>query len=96
MFPALLKGVPDSINELRLRNHEAFYGPASQGSPDDAEIFERNQLGLSAEVDPWVLLSRGLERERIEEDGTIVGRITDETTQRGQLKQWQKLMGAPS
>lgn len=92
MFPALLKGVPDSVNELRLRNHEAFYGPASQGSPDDAEIFERNQLGLSAELDPWVLLSRGLERERVDSDGSIVGRITDETTQRGQLKQWQKMM----
>lgn len=94
MFPTLLKGVPDPINQLRLRNHEAFYGPSSQGSPDDVEIFERNQIGLSAEVDPWVLLARGLERERIDVDGTIVGRITDETTQRGQLKQWKKMMGA--
>lgn len=93
MFPTLLKGVPDEINQVRLRNHEAFYGPASQGSPDDAEIFERNQLGLTAEVAPWVLLARGLNRERVEADGSIVGSITDETTQRGQLKQWKKLMG---
>jgi phenylpropionate dioxygenase-like ring-hydroxylating dioxygenase large terminal subunit len=94
MFPTLLKNVPEPINQLRLRNHEAFYGPASQGSPDDAEIFERNQLGLSAEVEPWVLLARGLERERVEPDGSIVGSITDETSQRAQLKQWRKLMGA--
>jgi phenylpropionate dioxygenase-like ring-hydroxylating dioxygenase large terminal subunit len=94
MFPTLLAGVPDPINQLRLRNHEAFYGPASQGSPDDAEIFERNQIGLSADVEPWVLLARGLERERVDADGSIVGRITDETTQRGQLRQWKKLMGA--
>lgn len=93
MFPTLLKGVPDEINQIRLRNHEAFYGPASQGSPDDAEIFERNQLGLSADVEPWVLLSRGLKRERVDTDGSIIGSITDETTQRGQLKQWKKLMG---
>lgn len=93
MFPAFLKGVPESINLLRLRNHEAFYGPASQGSPDDAEVFERNQVGLSATVNPWVLLSRGLERERTDADGSIAGSITDETTQRGQLKQWKKLMG---
>lgn len=92
MFPTLLNDVPDAINQVRLRNHEAFYGPASQGSPDDAEIFERNQFGLSAEVDPWVLLSRGLNREKIDADGSIVGSITDETTQRGQLKQWKKLM----
>lgn len=94
MFPTLLKNVPEPINQLRLRNHEAFYGPASQGSPDDAEIFERNQLGLSAEVEPWVLLARGLERERAEADGSIVGSITDETSQRAQLKQWRKMMGA--
>ncbi|MDB5841360.1 MAG: (2Fe-2S)-binding protein [Herminiimonas sp.] len=94
MFPTLLQGVPDPINQLRLRNHEAFYGPASQGSPDDVEIFERNQVGLSADVDPWVLLARGLDRERVDADGSIVGSITDEVTQRGQLKQWKALMGA--
>lgn len=92
MIPTLLKGVPDEINEMRLRKHERFYGPASKGSPDDGEVFERNQLGLSAEVDPWVNLSRGLHRERVDPDGTIVGSMTDETTQRGQLRQWKALM----
>jgi nitrite reductase/ring-hydroxylating ferredoxin subunit len=93
MIPTTLKGVPEQMNELRLRRHESFYGPASKGSPDDAEVFERNQVGLTAEVDPWVYLARGLHRERVEADGTIVGKITDETTQRGQLKQWKVLMG---
>ena len=92
MIPTMLKGVPDEINERRLRGHEAFYGPAGKGSPDDAEVFERNQLGLSAEVDPWVFLARGLHRESVEPDGTIVGSMTDETTQRGQLRQWKTLM----
>jgi phenylpropionate dioxygenase-like ring-hydroxylating dioxygenase large terminal subunit len=92
MFPTTLKGMPDDLNQLRLRSHEAFYGPASQGSPDDAEIFERNQTGLSAEVEPWVYLARGLNRERVDADGSIVGSITDETTQRGQLRQWKTLM----
>jgi len=93
MFLTTLKNVPESINQLRIRNHEAFYGPASQGSPDDVEIFERTQIGLSADVNPWVLLARGLEREVVAEDGSICGGITDETTQRGQLKQWKKMMG---
>ncbi len=92
MIPTTLKGVPDEINEMRLRKHESFYGPAGKGSPDDTEVFERNQLGLSAEVDPWVYLARGLHRERVEPDGTIVGSMTDETTQRGQLRQWKALM----
>lgn len=92
MFPALLKDVPDSINAMRLRQHESFYGPASAGAPDDAEIFERNQLGLQADVDPWLLLARGLEREWVDADGSIVGCPSDEVTQRGQLKAWKRLM----
>ena len=92
MIPTMLKGVPDEINEQRLRKHERFYGPASKGSPDDGEVFERNQIGLSADVDPWVFLGRGLHRETVDPDGTIVGSMTDETTQRGQLRAWKTLM----
>ena len=92
MFPTLLKGAPEEVNQERLSRHEAFYGPAGHGSPDDAEMFERNQAGLAAEVNPWVFLGRGLHRERRDGDGSLVGRITDETTQRGQLKQWKLLM----
>lgn len=96
MFPTTLHGVPEPINIARLRAHETFYGPASQGSPDDAEIFERNQAGLSATIEPWVLLARGLHREHTEADGSIVGGITDETTQRGQFREWKKLMEMPA
>lgn len=93
MFPMLLKGAPDGINEWRLRQHESFYGPSSSGSPDDAEIFERNQLGLSANVNPWLFLGRGLERQYRDENGVIVGKASDEVTQRGQLRAWKKMMG---
>jgi hypothetical protein len=96
MFPGLLKGVPDSINSLRLRQHESFYGPAGAGSPDDAELFERNQTGLQAAVEPWLYLARGLNRERVEPDGTRTGLVGDETTQRGQLRAWAKLMAEAS
>jgi hypothetical protein len=94
VFPTTLKGAPEAINDQRLRQHEMFYGPAGHGVPDDAEISERTQVGMSAMVDPWVLLARGLHRERVEPDGSIVGLITDEVTQRGQLKAWKKMMGA--
>ncbi len=96
MFPTTLRGVPDAINQKRLRYHETAYGPASHVSPDDTNIFERNQIGLAADADPWVYLARGLHRERVEADGSIVGSITDETTQRGQLKQWKALMAVPA
>lgn len=96
MFAVRLKGVSDAINEARLRQHESFYGPAGAGSPDDAEIFERTQRGMMAEVEPWIDLSRGMNREMVDEDGTIVGLITDEVPQRGQARRWRELMAQPA
>ncbi len=92
MFPVLLKGVSPQINALRLRQHESFYGPASAGSPDDAEIFERAQRGMLAQVNPWINISRGLSRETVDSDGSIVSNVTDEVPQRAQVRQWLALM----
>lgn len=92
LYPTLLKGVPSEVNATRLRGHEAFYGPAGGGATDDLEMFERNQIGLSAQVDPWLLLGRGLHQEHQDVDGTLVGQITDELTQRGIWRQWKKVM----
>lgn len=94
MFPVLFKGVSKEINALRLRQHESFYGPAGSGSTDDTEIFERVQLGLSAQVEPWIDISRGMEREWVDDDGVIVGHVTDEVPQRGQMRQWLQMMTA--
>lgn len=94
MFPVLLKGVSPQINALRLRQHESFYGPASAGSPDDAEIFERAQRGMLAQVNPWINISRGLSRETVDSDGSIVSNVTDEVPQRAQVRQWLALMTA--
>lgn len=92
MFPVLFARASTEINALRLRQHESFYGPAGSGSTDDAEIFERVQLGLQASVAPWINISRGMNREQVEADGTVVGHITDEVPQRGQMRQWLAMM----
>ncbi|NKQ12835.1 aromatic ring-hydroxylating oxygenase subunit alpha [Pseudomonas sp. SST3] len=94
MYPVFLKGVGQSINEKRLRAHEAFYGPAAAGSPDDAEIFERTQRGLLADAEPWILLGRGIRREQVDEDSSVAGCISDEITQRAQMQEWKRLMTA--
>jgi hypothetical protein len=94
MFAARLEGVSSAMNEARLRSHEFFYGPAGAGSPDDTEMFERIQRGLRGTVDPWINLSRGLHREQVDADGSIVGRISDEVPQRAQLKRWRELMAS--
>src|SRR5216683_995135 len=92
LYPTFLKGAPHELNVARLRGHEAFYGPAGGGATDDLEMFERNQIGLSARVDPWLILSRGRRQEYEDVDRTIVGQITDEVTQRGIWRQWKKVM----
>nr|AMK59211.1 dioxygenase large subunit [uncultured bacterium UPO45] len=92
LYPALLKGVPEEVNSARLRAHEAFYGPAGGGATDDLEMFERNQLGLSAQLDPWLLLSRGIGKEQQDTDGTFTGQATDELNQRAIWRQWKKVM----
>jgi hypothetical protein len=38
------------------------------------------------------VLGRGLHQEQQEADGTLVGQMTDEVTQRGIWRQWKKLM----
>jgi phenylpropionate dioxygenase-like ring-hydroxylating dioxygenase large terminal subunit len=92
LYPTFLSGAPHELNLARLRGHEAFYGPAGGGATDDLEMFERNQIGLSARVDPWLVLSRGRRQEYEDVDGTIVGQMTDEVTQRGIWRQWKKVM----
>lgn len=92
LYPTLLKGVPAEVNASRLRAHESFYGPAGGGATDDLEMFERNQVGLSAQVDPWLLLMRGYGQERQDVDGTFVGQITDELNQRAIWRQWKRAM----
>jgi phenylpropionate dioxygenase-like ring-hydroxylating dioxygenase large terminal subunit len=92
LYPTFLKDAPHELNVARLRGHEAFYGPAGGGATDDLEMFERNQIGLSARVDPWLVLARGSQQEYTDVDRTIVGQMTDEVTQRGIWRQWKKVM----
>ena len=92
MFPIRMLDVSDEINEWRLRQHEFSYGPAGYVSPDDAEIFERVQRGMSAAAEPWLDLSRGLHRQSTDADGSTVARMTDELTQRAQLEAWKSMM----
>jgi phenylpropionate dioxygenase-like ring-hydroxylating dioxygenase large terminal subunit len=90
VYPTLLKGVSDEINLARLRGHEAFFGSAGGGSPDDTEIFERAQAGFAATAEPWVWFRRAMfERP---ESGTVVGQLMDELPQRAIWEQWKRMM----
>ena len=43
-----MDGGPENINRERLRIHEHFQGPFGFGSPDDAEGWDRVQIGAGA------------------------------------------------
>ena len=89
--PLLLAEGPAEFNELRLRYHEAFYGPAGFGQPDDLEMFARVHEGIDDDEDPWLLLDRGLTME--EERGDMrIGNVSDETPMRAQYREWTRLM----
>jgi phenylpropionate dioxygenase-like ring-hydroxylating dioxygenase large terminal subunit len=96
VYPSLLVGASDAVNERRIRAHEAFYGPAGGGATDDFEIFARVQKGLQASVDPWVLHNRGFGREEIDADGHPSSQITDELGSRSVFKRWRDLMSEGS
>ena len=92
LAPALLEGVPDEINTQRLRAYEAFDSPQGGGIHDDIEMFSRVTEGLRCDYDPWLLFQRGRHREQEDEDGTIVGQVTDEVSQRAMWRRWKALM----
>lgn len=94
--PALLKGASDAINTARIMSHQAGFGPAGFLAPDDMEMFERNQIGLNNDGDPWLALNRGYDAQRVEKDDFGVEAITsqnlDETTQRGIWRHYKSIM----
>jgi len=92
LTPTTLKGVPEEINVARLRAHEAFYGSAGGGAPDDVEMFNRCQAGLRVKGAQWLELSRGIHREHTGEDGSIIAHISDELPQRAFYRRWRDLM----
>ncbi len=92
LTPTTLRGVPEEINVARLRAHEAFYGPAGGGAPDDVEMFNRCTDGLAVKGAEWLELSRGIDRETVSPDGVVAAHLTDEVPQRAFYKRWREVM----
>lgn len=91
LYVYALDGVPEPLNQGRYRAQERFYGPSGFGSPDDVEIFVANQTGVQARGVDWMLLSRGMHREKVS-DGERVGHSTDETPVRALYREWKRCM----
>ncbi len=89
------KGSPD-MNRRMLQQTIGSVGPAGFLLADDSEMYERNQRGVHARSPEWVVLKRGTHRERLDENGHVVGDATDEVPQRAIWKHYRSLMEADS
>ena len=90
------KHAPEEINVLRMRIAEDF---STLGNPDDIEMYERCQTGLTIPECEWVDISKGIDAEELEvRGGTTVRRspVTYETPMRGYIREWKRLMATPS
>ena len=90
--PAMLDGVPDSINRQRLTRHETAYGPAGFVMADDLEVFARSQRAVDQTPDDWMLLTRGMFREERCDNGSLRGHVTDETAMRDMWREYLRLL----
>lgn len=89
--PVFLKGA-DELNARTLRRCEGALGPAGFLIADDAEIGELTQIGVKNGTPEWLLLNRGLSSEEVNHDGTRVGGLMDETSQRGFWRHYREVM----
>ncbi|WP_323019301.1 aromatic ring-hydroxylating dioxygenase subunit alpha [Pararhodobacter sp.] len=85
------KGAPDINRRLRQQTMGSV-GPAGLLLADDTEMYERNHRGALIHDPEWLVLSRGLHRERRDEKGFRIGHSTDEVPQRGIWRHYLSLM----
>ena len=85
------KGAPDFNRRLRQQTMGSV-GPAGFLLADDAEMYERTQLGVQASNPEWLFLGRGRHRERRDDNGYLIGDATDETPSRGIWSHYRSIM----
>ena len=88
------KDAPE-LNRRMLHQTQGSVGPAGFLLADDTEIYERNQRGVQVRSPEWLLVSRGLHRERHDDNGRLVGHITDEGPIRAFWRHYHTLMEQP-
>ena len=84
-------GAPD-LSRRMLQQTLGSVGPAGFLLADDSEMYERNQRGVQVRRPEWLVLKRGLHRERLDENGHLVGDATDEVPMRAMWAHYRSLM----
>lgn len=87
------KGAPDFNRRLRQQTMGSV-GPAGFLLADDAEMYERSHRGVQEKSPEWVYLGRGRHRERVDDNGFLIGHVTDDLCSRGMWQHYRSLMEA--
>ncbi|MBL0918653.1 MAG: aromatic ring-hydroxylating dioxygenase subunit alpha [Hydrogenophaga sp.] len=87
------KGAPDLNRRMRQQTMGSV-GPAGFLLADDAEMYERTQMGVQMRNPEWLFLGRGKHRERRDEEGFLIGDNTDEVPSRGIWRHYRQTMEA--
>ncbi len=82
-----LKGAPDEMFHRAIRFLTTIGSPASMIFSDDVEMLERCQQGLIEQAVPWVNVSRGLDNDRRDGNGSVGG-AASELPMRVQFEAW--------
>lgn len=92
--PVFLEGA-DDLNARTLRRCEGAMGPAGFLIADDAEIGELTQMGVANLEPEWIILSRGMGKEEVLDNGVKLAGLMDETSQRGFWRHYREVMSSP-
>jgi fatty-acyl-CoA synthase len=82
----------EDMNPRMITQTIGSVGPAGFLLADDSEMYERNMRGVQELRPEWLVLKRGLHRERLDENGHTIGDATDEVPQRAIWQHYQELM----
>lgn len=82
----------EEMNRRLLQQTVGSVGPAGFLLADDSEMYERNQRGVQARNPEWLMVNRGANRERTDENGHRIGYSTDEVPIRAIWAHYKTLM----
>jgi phenylpropionate dioxygenase-like ring-hydroxylating dioxygenase large terminal subunit len=92
IYPIRLKGAPPEMFEAHVKFLSRTHSASSFVQTDDLEAFRRVQEGLMAQSSDWCLVARGLDSDRISNDGVGWGDRSSEIGQRHQHRAWLERM----
>ena len=91
-FPCKLVGAPDHMNAIIIAYAAQHCSAGGEVQVDDLKAFAAVQEGLQVEAFEWVLFKLRGEHERLNAHGEWEGTGMSELIQRGQYREWARLM----